>query len=317
MGDFSNFVENLTTGQMITYSVLLVLAFLFLRTLRKSIVKVSETESVVVERLGKRGRTLKAGYHFIIPFIEEEMKPRISTQEQPVSIPTLDVITADNAILKVEAGVFFRVVDASKAVYQTAWENMGASLTATASGIIRSELGRYEFDQVQTNRSELNESVKVALENDLKDWGVIITRVEILSVDVDEATREVMLQQLNAERSRRAVVTEAEGKKRATELQADAALYEAQKLAEANYAKAEQAAKARRIEAEAEAYATETMAGAIKENGLDAAQYYVALKQVETLAKVGDGDGKQVVILSSDFIDSFGNAFKSLTGGKR
>jgi regulator of protease activity HflC (stomatin/prohibitin superfamily) len=112
-----------------------------------------------------------------------------------------------------------------------------------------------------------------------------------------------MLQQLNAERARRAQVTEAEGKKRAVELAADAKLYEA-----------EQIAKARRVQAEAEAYATAVVASAIHENGIEAAQYQVALKQVEALTIVGQGNGSNTIILPANAAEAFSDAFKMLRG---
>ena len=130
-----------------------------------------------------------------------------------------------------------------------------------------------------------------------------MTRAEILDVNLDEATRAAMLQQLNAERARRAQVTEAEGRKRAVELQADGELYAA-----------EQAAKARRVLADAEAYATGVIAEAIAQNGLEAAQYQVALKQVEALTTVGQGEGKQVVLLPAAALDAFSNAFSLMKG---
>ena len=132
-----------------------------------------------------------------------------------------------------------------------------------------------------------------------------MTRAEILDVNLDMATREAMLQQLNAERARRAQVTEAEGAKRAVELSADAELYAA-----------EQIAKARRIQADAEAYATGIVAQAIKENGLEAAQYQVALKQVEALNALGNGTGKQTILLPANALEAFGDAFKMLKGGQ-
>jgi len=119
----------------------------------------------------------------------------------------------------------------------------------------------------------------------------------------DQATRDAMLQQLNAERARRAQVTEAEGRKRAVGLAADAQLYAA-----------EQQAKARRISAEAEAYATQVVAAAIAENGLEAAQYQVALKQVEALVALGQGAGKQTVVLPASALDVFADAFSLLKG---
>ena len=130
-----------------------------------------------------------------------------------------------------------------------------------------------------------------------------MTRAEILDVNLDAATRAAMMQQLNAERARRAQVTEAEGKKRAVELAADADLYAS-----------EQDAKARRILADAEAYATQTVAVAINESGLEAAQYQIALKQVEALGAMGTGAGNQTIIVPAEALAAFGDAFKLLKG---
>ena len=130
-----------------------------------------------------------------------------------------------------------------------------------------------------------------------------MTRAEVLDVNLDEATRAAMLQQLNAERARRALVTEAEGRKRAVELNADAELYAA-----------EQEAKARRVLADAEAYATGVIAEAIRANGLEAAQYQVALKQVEALTVVGKSDNKQVILVPASAMDAFADAFRMLKG---
>ncbi len=105
------------------------------------------------------------------------------------------------------------------------------------------------------------------------------------------------------QRARRAQVTEAEGKKRAVELSADAELYAAKQVAEA-----------RRIQADAEAYATGVVAEAIKSHGIEAAQYQVALKQVEALAAIAKGEGKQTIILPAEAVAAFGDAFKLLKG---
>ena len=135
------------------------------------------------------------------------------------------------------------------------------------------------------------------------DWGIEVTRAEILDVNLDQATRNAMMQQLNAERARRAQVTEAEGKKRAVELAADAELYAS-----------EQSAKARRILADAEAYATGVIAAAIAESGLEAAQYQIALKQVEALNTLGNGTGTQTIVVPAQALEAFGDAFKLLKG---
>ena len=173
------------------------------------------------------------------------------------------------------------------------------------AGIVRAEIGKMDLDEVQSNRSQLILRIQESVETAVDDWGIEVTRAEILDVNLDQATRDAMLQQLNAERARRAQVTEAEGQKRAVELQADAELYAA-----------EQTAKARRIQAEAEAYATGVVAKAIQDNGIEAAQYQVALKQVEALNALGNGTGKQTIVVPANALEAFGNAFKMLKGGQ-
>jgi regulator of protease activity HflC (stomatin/prohibitin superfamily) len=212
-----------------------------------------------------------------------------------------DAITSDNVLVQVETSVFYRIIEPEKTVYRI--RDVDAAISTTVAGIVRSEIGRMELDQVQANRSTLIEAVRDQVAQQVDDWGIEVTRAEILDVNLDAATRAAMLQQLNAERARRAQVTEAEGSKRAVELQADADLYAA-----------EQESKARRVLADAEAYATKAVAAAIAENGLEAAQYQVALKQVEALNKLGGGEGKQTIVLPANALEAFGDAFKMLKG---
>jgi len=197
--------------------------------------------------------------------------------------------------------VFYRVTEPEKTVYRI--RDVDGAIATTVAGIVRSEIGKLELDQVQSNRAQLIERTREQVTAMVDDWGVEVTRAEILDVNLDEATRAAMMQQLNAERARRAQVMEAEGKKRAVELGADADLYAA-----------EQAAKGRRVTADAEAYATGVIAGAIKENGLEAAQFQVALKQVEALQAVAVGQGKQTIILPASALEAFTDAFKLLKG---
>ena len=168
---------------------------------------------------------------------------------------------------------------------------------------MRAEIGKMDLDEVQANRSSLITTIKANVEDAVDNWGIEVTRAEILDVNLDAATRAAMMQQLNAERARRAQVTEAEGKKRAVELGADAELYAS-----------EQSAKARRVLADAEAYATEVVAKAIAEHGIEAAQYQVALKQVEALNALGNGDGKSTIVVPAAALEAFGDAFKLLKG---
>ena len=261
---------------------------------------VPQSEKFVVERFGRLRAVLGPGINFIVPFLDR-VAHKVSVLERQLPTAQQDAITTDNVLVKVETSVFYRITEPEKTVYRI--RDVDAAIATTVAGIVRSEIGKMELDHLQSNRAEVAVNVREQVRLLVDDWGIEVTRAEILDVNLDEATRTAMLQQLNAERARRANVTEAEGKKRAVELNADAELYAA-----------EQQAKARRILADAEAYATTTIAIAIKENGIEAAQYQVALKQVEALTKVGEGAGKQTIIVPAQALEAFGDAFKMLKG---
>ncbi len=261
---------------------------------------VPQSEKFVVERFGRLRAVLGPGINFIVPFLDR-VAHRISVLERQLPTNSQDAITADNVLVEVETSVFYRIIEPEKTVYRI--RDVDAAIATTVAGIVRSEIGTMELDQVQSNRAPLIGRIRESLANVVDDWGIEVTRAEILDVNLDDATRAAMLQQLNAERARRAQVTEAEGKRRAVELAADGDLYAA-----------EQQAKARRVLAEAEAFATTTIAEAIAKNGLEAAQYQVALKQVEALSQVAQGDGKQTVILPAAALDAFTDAFGLMKG---
>lgn len=261
---------------------------------------VPQSEKFVVERLGRLHSVLGPGINFIVPFLDR-VRHKVSILERQLPSMTQDAITSDNVLVQVETSVFYRIIEPEKTVYRI--RDVDGAISTTVAGIVRSEIGRMELDQVQANRANLIVAVREQVAQQVDDWGIEVTRAEILDVNLDQATRQAMLQQLNAERARRAQVTEAEGKKRAVELQADADLYAA-----------EQESKARRVLADAEAYATGVVAEAIAQNGLEAAQYQVALKQVEALTKLGEGTGNQTVVLPANALDAFADAFKMLKG---
>lgn len=262
---------------------------------------VPQSEKHVVERFGRLQAVLGPGINLIVPFLDV-VRHQVSILERQLPNANQDAITKDNVLLEVETSVFYRIIEPEKTVYRI--RDVDAAIATTVAGIVRAEIGMMDLDDVQANRARLISTIKNSVESAVDDWGIEVTRAEILDVNLDQATRDAMLQQLNAERARRAQVTEAEGTKRAVELSADADLYAA-----------EQAAKARRISAEAEAYATEVVAKAIRENGIEAAQYQVALKQVEALNALGNGDGKQTIVLPAAALEAFGDAFKLLKGG--
>lgn len=288
---------------MLSSSAIYILAaILLIVVILKGVRIVPQSEKFVVERFGRLHSVLGPGINVIVPLLDN-VAHKISILERQLPNASQDAITRDNVLVEVETSVFYRIIQPEKTVYRI--RDVDAAIATTVAGIVRAEIGKMDLDDVQANRSELIGTIKASVEDAVDDWGIQVTRAEILDVNLDQATRDAMLQQLNAERARRAQVTEAEGAKRAVELNADAELYAAQ-----------QSAKARRIEAEAEAYATGVVAAAIRDHGIEAAQYQVALKQVEALNALGTGDGKQTIVLPAAALEAFGDAFKMLKGGR-
>lgn len=280
--------------------VILLLAAFIIISIYLGVRIVPQSEKHIVERFGRLYAVLGPGINLLVPFLDK-IAHKISILERQLPTAEQDAITADNVLVKVETSVFYRITEPEKTVYRI--RDVDAAIATTVAGIVRSEIGKMELDEVQSNRDDLIAKIREAVRVMVDDWGINVTRAEILDVNLDEATRAAMLQQLNAERARRAQVTEAEGQKRSVELSADAQLYEAQ-----------QVAKARRIQADAEAYATQVVSQAIADNGLEAAQYQVALKQVEALAAVAQGQGANTIIVPANAVDAFADAFKMLKG---
>ena len=289
-------ILNLVTGNIIYVLAAIVLIVIIVKGVRI----VPQSEKHVVERFGRLHSVLAPGINFVVPLLDN-IAHKISVLERQLPTASQDAITKDNVLVQVDTSVFYRIIEPEKTVYRI--RDVDAAIATTVAGIVRAEIGKMDLDEVQSNRASLIATIKNSVEDAVDDWGIQVTRAEILDVNLDQATRDAMLQQLNAERERRAQVTRAEGQKRAVELAADAELYASKQIAEA-----------RRIQADAEAYATGVVAEAISRNGIEAAQYQVALKQVEALNSLGKGDGKQTIILPANMVEAFGDAFKMLRG---
>ncbi|WP_439655609.1 SPFH domain-containing protein [Sulfitobacter aquimarinus] len=278
----------------------ILLAVVLVVVVLKAVKIVPQSEQHVVERFGRLRAVLGPGINMIVPFFDR-IAHKISILERQLPTASQDAITRDNVLVQVDTSVFYRITEPEKTVYRI--RNVDSAIATTVAGIVRAEIGKMDLDEVQANRSALIATIKGFVEDAVDNWGIEVTRAEILDVNLDAATRAAMMQQLNAERARRAAVTEAEGSKRAVELAADAELYAS-----------EQTAKARRVLADAESYATQVVATAINENGLEAAQYQIALKQVEALGTMSSGQGSNTIVVPSEALAAFGDAFKLLKG---
>lgn len=260
---------------------------------------VPQSENYVVERFGKYTKTLNAGLNFIIPILDKVAK-KLSILERQLPEKPHDVITRDNVTIIITNTIFFKIIDAAKASYRI--QDLEGAINNAVTGTVRSIIGSIEFDEVQSHRDHINKKIKNSLEETCADWGVDITRTEILDVDVDANTKKAMQQQINAERERRAVVMEAEGKKKAAELNADAELYTAQKKADA-----------KRLLADADAYATKIIAEAINNEGASAIQFEIQKRQVEAIGQLSSSDNSKVILLPNDIISAL-SSVKTLFG---
>lgn len=260
---------------------------------------VPQSENHVIERFGKYIKTLKAGLNFIIPIFDKVAR-KLSILERQLPEKSHDVITKDNVTIIITNTLFFKIMDAAKASYRI--QDLEGAINNAVTGTVRSIIGAIEFDELQSHRDQLNKKIKSSLKETCLDWGVEITRTEILNVDVDEDTKKAMHQQINAERERRAAVMEAEGKKKSTELNADAELYSAQKQADA-----------KRLLADADAYATKTIAEAINNEGSSAIQFEIQKRQVDAIGQLSSSDNAKIILLPNDIISAL-SSIKNIFG---
>lgn len=284
--------------ELISIFLVLLIAIFFAFGLQR----VTQSEQRVVERLGRYKKTLGPGLHVIIPFIEQVRAKKFVTENQ---LPTdeISTITLDNVKIEMYLEILWRIVEAEKTVYRIGGarsedadnSRVERAINTTVVGVVRSVIGRTEFDAVQSNRSQIVEAVERELKLVTEEWGVIISRVEITEIKVDEDTRKAMQLQINAERERRALVRQAEGRKEAAQLAADAELYTAQKQAEA-----------KKTLAEAEAYAVSVVAKSIADGGAPAVEFEVKKIQAQAVESIGTNKSSKIVLLPSDVLDSFG-----------
>jgi len=277
--------------------VVLLLVLLALILAWKGIKVVSQSKVYVIERFGKYTRTLNAGLNFIVPFLDS-VAHQISILERQLPEFQISIITRDNVEVKLEATVFYRIVDAAASVYRI--RDIDQAIYTAATSIVRSAGGKLELDELQSSRDSMGEEIARNLQQAANVWGIEITRTEITDVVVDEQTKDAQRQQLNAERQRRATIAKAEGEKRSVELAADARLYEAQREAEAIRVRADAHAYAVEAQARADAEQTRVISLAIAENGQAAINFEIMKRQVEALGHVAASPSSKTLIMPTE-----------------
>ena len=284
--------------------VIIVLAIIL--TLYKGIKIVRQSEVYVIERLGKYSKILNPGMTLIVPYLDK-VAHRISILERQLNKQEISVITKDNVEVKLETIVFYRVTDAAKSVYRI--RNIDEALKNASSSIVRSAAGKLELDELQSSREAMNTEISLNLGKAADEWGIEITRTEIIDVIIDDETKDAQRQQLNDERTKRATIAAAEGEKSAIQLKADAGLYEAQKTAEAIKISADAEAYSVRIKAEADAEQTKLLANAISNDGKPAIDFEIAKRQVQAIGELTASKNTKTLILPSEMTHIFSSAY--------
>ena len=290
-------------GISVTAIIIIVVAFLIAF---KGVVVVRQGYEYTVERLGRFIRSLRPGFHIIIPFIDS-IGAKVNMMERVLEVPSQEVITKDNAVVKVDGVLFFQVLDAAKASYEVN-EMEHASLNLTMTNI-RTVLGSMDLDESLSKRDAINASLLHVVDSATTPWGIKVTRIEIKDISPPADLVDSMARQMKAERDKRAAILEAEGLRQAEILKAEgqkrALILEAEGEKEAAFRQSE----ARERLAQAEAEATRMVSEAIAAGNIQAVNYFVATKYVEALQTIGTADNQKIMFLpieASSLIGSIG-----------
>jgi regulator of protease activity HflC (stomatin/prohibitin superfamily) len=247
-----------------------------------------------VERFRRYTRTLEPGLALIVPFIDS-VGHKVNMMERVLEVESQEVITRDNAMVRVDGIAFFQVVDAAKAAYEVNdLENAILTLTMTN---IRTVMGSMDLDNLLSQRDEINHRLLSVVDQAAMAWGVKVNRIEIKDIAPPRDLVDSMARQMKAERDKRAAILEAEGLRQAAILKAEGEKQSAVLEAEGRREAAFRDAEARERAAEAEARATTMVSDAIASGNVQAINYFVANNYIKALEALAQSPNQKVLML--------------------
>jgi regulator of protease activity HflC (stomatin/prohibitin superfamily) len=289
---------------VIALIVLLVVAFLVLVVLARTIRIVPQARAGVIERLGRYSRTLNPGLAIVVPFIDR-LRPLIDLREQVVSFDPQPVITEDNLVVSIDTVLYFQVTDPKAATYEIANYIQGIEqLTVTT---LRNVIGGLALEKTLTSRDEINNQLRGVLDEATGKWGIRVNRVEIKAIDPPGSIKDSMEKQMRADRDKRAAILTAEGVKQSQILTAEGEKQSA-------ILKAEGARQAMILNAEGQARAIDTVFKAIHEG--DADTKLLAYQYLQMLPQIAQGEANKMWIIPSELTQALGRLGGRLAPGE-
>jgi regulator of protease activity HflC (stomatin/prohibitin superfamily) len=280
---------------MVALIVLVVVAFVVVVTLWKTLRIVPQAQAGLVERLGRYQRTLSAGVAILVPFVDR-LKPLIDLREQVVSFQPQSVITEDNLVVNIDTVLYFQITDPKAATYEV--QNYIQAIEQLTVTTVRNVIGGMELEESLTSRDKINAQLRGVLDDATGKWGIRVNRVELKAIDPPATIKDAMEKQMRADRDKRATILTAEGVKQAQILTAEGEKQSA-------ILRAEGQRQALALQAEGQSKAIETVFRAIHEGNAD--PKLLAYQYLQMLPQIAQGESNKVWIIPSEITQALGH----------